>query len=47
MQADEGQQLRENGISLPIMVLNPGPDSFEQLRRYRLEPEIYSLERLR
>ncbi|HET9505568.1 MAG TPA: bifunctional UDP-N-acetylmuramoyl-tripeptide:D-alanyl-D-alanine ligase/alanine racemase [Hymenobacter sp.] len=43
---DEGQQLRENGISLPIMVLNPGPDSFEQLRRYRLEPEIYSVERL-
>ncbi len=43
---DEGQQLRENGISLPIMVLNPGPDSFEQLRRYRLEPEVYSLERL-
>ena len=28
------------------MVLNPGPDSFGQLRRYRLEPEIYSLERL-
>ena len=45
--ADEGQQLRDNGISLPIMVLNPGPDSFSQLRRYRLEPEIYSLERLR
>jgi alanine racemase len=44
--ADEGQQLRDNGISLPIMVLNPGPDSFSQLRRYRLEPEIYSLERL-
>ena len=44
--ADEGQQLRDNGISLPIMVLNPGPDSFAQLRRYRLEPEIYSLERL-
>ncbi|NML67473.1 bifunctional UDP-N-acetylmuramoyl-tripeptide:D-alanyl-D-alanine ligase/alanine racemase [Hymenobacter sp. RP-2-7] len=45
--ADEGQQLRDNGISLPIMVLNPGPDSFGQLRRYRLEPEVYSLERLR
>ena len=45
--ADEGQQLRDNGISLPIMVLNPGPDTFAQLRRYRLEPEIYSLERLR
>ncbi|QKG53612.1 bifunctional UDP-N-acetylmuramoyl-tripeptide:D-alanyl-D-alanine ligase/alanine racemase [Hymenobacter sp. BRD67] len=45
--ADEGQQLRDSGISLPVMVLNPGPDSFSQLRRYRLEPEIYSLERLR
>ena len=45
--ADEGQQLRDNGISLPIMVMNPGPDSFSQLQRYRLEPEIYSLERLR
>ena len=44
---DEGVQLRENGISLPIMVMNPAPDSFEQLRRYRLEPEIYSLDRLR
>jgi alanine racemase len=43
---DEGVQLRENGISLPIMVMNPAPDSFGQLRRYRLEPEIYSLERL-
>ena len=37
--ADEGQQLRDNGISLPIMVLNPGPDSFGQLRRYRLGPK--------
>ena len=45
--ADEGQQLRDSGISLPIMVLNPGPDSFGQLQRYRLEPEIYSQERLR
>ncbi|MGI4874998.1 MAG: bifunctional UDP-N-acetylmuramoyl-tripeptide:D-alanyl-D-alanine ligase/alanine racemase [Janthinobacterium lividum] len=44
--ADEGQLLRDSGISLPILVLNPGPDSFSQLRRYRLEPEIYSLERL-
>ena len=45
--ADEGVQLRENGISLPIMVMNPAPDSFGQLRRYRLEPEIYSLDLLR
>jgi alanine racemase len=43
---DEGIALREAGISLPIMVMNPAPDSFELLRRYRLEPEIYSFERL-
>jgi len=45
--ADEGQALRENGIGLPIMVMNPGPDDFARLRRFRLEPEIYSFERLR
>ena len=44
--ADEGIALREAGISLPIMVMNAAPDSFETLRRYRLEPEIYSLEML-
>jgi alanine racemase len=44
--ADEGIALREAGISLPIMVMNAAPDSFETLRRYRLEPEIYSFELL-
>jgi len=44
--ADEGVALREAGISLPIMVMNPAPDSFEILRHYRLEPEIYSFELL-
>ena len=44
--ADEGVALREAGISLPIMVMNPDPDSFDTLRRYRLEPEIYSFELL-
>ena len=43
---DEGVALREAGISLPIMVMNPAPDSFNLLRRYRLEPEIYSFELL-
>jgi len=41
---DEGVALREHGISLPIMVMNPAPDAFDTLRRYRLEPEIYSFE---
>jgi alanine racemase len=45
--ADEGVDLRQHGISLPIMVMNPSPDSFQKLRQYYLEPEIYSFERLR
>ncbi len=39
---DEGVFLRQNGIKLPIMVLNPEPDSFSKLIEYNLEPEIYS-----
>jgi alanine racemase len=45
--ADEGVSLRENGISLPVMVMNPSPDSFSQLLRYHLEPEIFSVNHLR
>ena len=44
--ADEGIALREAGISLPIMVMNAAPDAFDTLRRYRLEPEIYSFDML-
>jgi len=40
--ADEGVALRENGISLPIMVMNPVQQSFDKLFQYNLEPEIYS-----
>ncbi len=40
---DEGIELRQSGISLPIMVLNPDPTGFGPLIDYRLEPEIYSL----
>jgi Alr-MurF fusion protein len=40
---DEGVSLRQNGIYLPIMVMNPSPNDFEQLIVYSLEPEIYSL----
>ena len=44
--ADEGVQLRERGITMPIVVLNADADSFEQMVAYRLEPEIYSLHAL-
>jgi alanine racemase len=39
---DEGIALRQNGITLPIMVMNPSVDSWEKLLQYNLEPEIYS-----
>jgi alanine racemase len=45
--ADEGVSLRENGISLPVMVMNPSADSFAKIQKYHLEPEIYSLGLLR
>jgi alanine racemase len=39
---DEGVALRQAGITLPIMVLNPEPSAFEKLVEFKLEPEIYS-----
>ena len=39
---DEGVELRRNGITLPIMVMNPEPSGFGDIIRYRLEPDIYS-----
>lgn len=43
---DEGIQLKEAGISLPIMVLNSSAHHFESIVNYGLEPEIYSLSHL-
>lgn len=40
--ADEGVALRESGITMPIMVMNPENHSFAQIVKYKLEPEIYS-----
>ena len=45
--ADEGIALRTHGITLPIMVLNPTPESFDKLMAYDLEPEVYSVPLLR
>ncbi len=41
---DEGVALRQGGVQLPIMVLNPEPASFETLVTNRLEPELFSVE---
>ncbi|MEC5164457.1 alanine racemase [Flavobacterium sp. PL11] len=45
--ADEGIALKNAGIQLPIMVLNPENTSFSAIIQYQLEPEIYSLKGLR
>jgi alanine racemase len=39
---DEGVALRQAGITLPVMVLNPEPSAFDKLVEFKLEPEIYS-----
>ncbi|WP_298650791.1 bifunctional UDP-N-acetylmuramoyl-tripeptide:D-alanyl-D-alanine ligase/alanine racemase [uncultured Proteiniphilum sp.] len=40
--ADEGIQLRKEGISLPLIVLNPEVNGFEELFSADLEPEVYN-----
>jgi alanine racemase len=45
--ADEGVELRLANIHLPIMVMSPEQDSYEDIIKYRLEPEIYSFHVLR
>lgn len=40
--ADEGIDLRNEGIILPVMVMNPEMSSLGMLFEYALEPEIYS-----
>jgi len=45
--ADEGVALRQNGIKIPIMVMNADEDAFELLIRYELEPVVFSLEQLK
>jgi len=44
--ADEGVELRDASISLPIMVMSPERDSLEDIIKYNLEPEIYSFKLL-
>lgn len=44
--ADEGIALKNAGITLPIMVLNPENTSFSAIIQHGLEPEIYSLKGL-
>ncbi len=45
--ADEGVELRKHGIELPIMVMNVALESFGNILKYNLEPEIYSISQLK
>ncbi len=40
---DEGVELRKAGITTPIMVMNPEERSYQDLIKWQLEPEVYSL----
>lgn len=40
--ADEGVHLRNAGITLPIMVMNPETSAYETLVHHHLEPELFS-----
>lgn len=44
--ADEGIELRQHGITTPILVMNPEPVAMETLDRFELEPEVYDLRSL-
>jgi len=44
---DEGADLRQAGITMPIIVLNPTVENFSSIFTNRLEPEIYSIDFLR
>lgn len=40
--ADEGVALREAGIKMPIIVMNPEQNSFDLMIEHQLEPEVYN-----
>ncbi len=44
---DEGVELRRHGIELPIMVMNVASESFSNILKHNLEPEVYSISQLK
>jgi alanine racemase len=45
--ADEGLELRNAGVTLPVMVMNPDPSASEMMIKFNLEPVIYSFSSFR
>lgn len=44
--AEEGVVLRQNGITIPILVLHAQPQNYELIVEHNLEPSLYSLRTL-
>ncbi len=44
---DEGVALRDAGITMPVMVMNPITTNFRALFNYHLEPSVFSLSELK
>ncbi|WP_436518022.1 bifunctional UDP-N-acetylmuramoyl-tripeptide:D-alanyl-D-alanine ligase/alanine racemase [Ekhidna sp. To15] len=44
---NEAIELRKNGITIPIMIMNPYIESFEQFERFDLQAEIFSISHFR
>jgi alanine racemase len=43
---DEGVELRKAGVKIPILVMNPVDEGFEDCVKYQLEPAVFSFEQL-
>jgi len=43
---DEGVELRQNGVQLPIVIMNPDVENVDLYVHHKLEPAIYSFEQL-
>ena len=44
---DEAILLRQNGIHLPIMIMNPHVESFQDFAKYNLEAEVFGIAHLK
>ena len=44
---DEGIDLRKNGITMPVMIMNPRSANYKALFSNRLEPVVYSMKMLK
>jgi len=45
--ADEGVELRNAGVTLPVMVMNPDPSAYDLMIKFSLEPELFSFSSFR